>query len=290
MTSAVLTKLLREPLLHFLVIGAALFGVYQWTTGDEAAPDEIVVSAGQIASLQAIFSQTWQRPPTSSEREALIADYIRDEVLYREGVAMGLDRDDVIVRRRIRQKMEFVADLSADVQPTDAELKAFVADHPDRFSGEPRVSFTQVYFPAGAQTANEAEVERLRLALNAGTADASTAGSPLLAGSDFRDLAISDVAQTFGTDFAAWIDKATPGTWQGPVTSGYGTHLVRVSERVEARQLPFEQVRDAARREWLHARKVVAAHALYEELRSRYVIKVEDLPGAPSATVVGAAQ
>lgn len=281
-------KLLREPLLHFLVIGAVLFGVYQWANGDETAPDEIVVSAGQITSLEAIFSQTWQRPPTAREREALIEDYIRDEVLYREGVAMGLDRDDTIVRRRIRQKMEFVADLTADVQPTDAELRTFVADHPDRFNGEPRVSFTQVYLPAGAQTASEAGIERLRGALNAGTEDASTAGSPFLAGSDFRDLTNSDVAQTFGADFAAWIDRAKPGSWQGPVTSGYGAHLVRVSERTEARELPFEQVRDTARREWLHARKVAANDALYEELRSRYVIKIA--PGASTETLVGAAE
>ena len=281
-------NLIREPLLHFLVIGAALFGVYQWATRDEAAPDEIAVSVGQIASLQAIFSQTWQRPPTAKETEALVDEHIRDEILYREGVAMGLDRDDTIVRRRIRQKMEFVADLTADVQPTDTELKAFVTDRPEWFSGEPRVSFTQVYFSAGAQAANAAEMERLRLALNAGTADASTAGSPLLVGSDFRDLSSSDVTQAFGGDFAAWVDNATPGTWQGPVTSGYGTHLVRVSERVEARELPFEQVRDVARREWLHGRKVAANDALYEELRSRYVIKIE--PDASAEIVVGAAE
>ena len=281
-------KLLREPLLHFLVIGAALFGVYQWATGGESAQDEIVVSAGQIASLEAIFSQTWQRPPTAKETQALVDEYIRDEILYREGVAMGLDRDDAIVRRRIRQKMEFVADLSADVPPTDAELRAFVADHPDRFSGEPRVSFEQVYLPAGAQAAKEEEVERLRLALNAGTADASTAGSPFLAGSDFRDLGRSEVAQTFGADFAAWVNDAAPGAWQGPVTSGYGTHLVRISERTEAREPPFEQVRDAARREWLHARKVEANDALYEKLRSRYAIKVEIEPDTDM--LVGAAQ
>ena len=281
-------KLLREPLLHFLVIGAALFGVYQWAIGGESAQDEIVVSAGQIASLEAIFSQTWQRPPTAKETQALVDEYIRDEVLYREGVAMGLDRDDAVVRRRIRQKMEFVADLTTDVQPTDDQLKAFVAAHPDRFGGEPRVSFTQVYLPAGAQAANEGEVERLRLALNAGTADASTAGSPFLAGSDFRDLTSSDVARTFGADFAAWVNDAAPGAWQGPVTSGYGTHLVRISERTEAREPPFEQVRDAARREWLHARKVEANDALYEELRSRYAIKVEIEPD--TEILVGAAQ
>ena len=184
--------------------------------------------------------------------------------------------------------MEFVADLTTDVQPTDDQLKAFVAAHPDRFGGEPRVSFTQVYLPAGAQAANEGEVERLRLALNAGTADASTAGSPFLAGSDFRDLTSSDVARTFDADFAARVNDAAPGAWQGPVTSGYGTHLVRISERTEAREPPFEQVRDAARREWLHARKVEANDALYEELRSRYAIKVEIEPD--TEILVGAAQ
>ena len=283
-------NLLREPLLHFLIIGAVLFGVYQWTSGEEAASDEIIVSTGQIASLQAIFSQTWQRRPTVDETQALVNEYIRDEVLYREGIAMGLDRDDAIVRRRIRQKMEFVADLTGDLQPTDSELQAFVAEHPDRFSGEPSVSFIQVYFPAGAKAASEAEIERLRLALNEGTSDASTAGSAFLAGSDFRDLTISEVAQTFGADFAASIDKATPGAWIGPVASGYGKHLVRVLDRVEAREAPFEQIRDAARREWLHARKLAADNALYQELRSRYVIKVEDLPAVPERTVVGAAR
>ena len=104
--------------------------------GDEPAGDEIVVSSGQIASIAAIFSQTWQRPPTAEELDALVDEHIRDEVLYREGVAMGLDQDDAVIRRRMRQKMEFVADLTADVEPTDAELKAFVAEHPEWFRDE----------------------------------------------------------------------------------------------------------------------------------------------------------
>jgi hypothetical protein len=272
-------KLLREPLLHFLVIGAALFGVFHLAgAGDEPAPGEIIVGAGQIASMEAIFRRTWQRPPTAKEMEALVGDYIRDEVLYREGVAMGLDEDDAVIRRRIRQKMEFVADLVADAEPTDAELKAFVADHPAWFRAEPRFSFSQVYFQAGS---DGAELERLLQALNAGTADASEAGSPFMAGFDFRDVRRSEVAQTFGESFAVWIEGSGSSRWEGPVPSAYGAHLVRVSERVDARERPFEEVREAARREWLHARKVAANDALYERLRSRYVIKVEDAPKQP---------
>ncbi len=216
-------KLLREPLLHFLVIGAALFGVFHLAgAGDEAAPGEIIVSAGQIASMEAIFSRTWQRPPTAKEREALVEDYIRDEVLYREGVAMGLDRDDAVVRRRIRQKMEFVADLTADTEPTDAELKAFVADHPAWFRAEPRLSFSQVYFQASP---DGTELNRLLQALNAGTANAAEAGAPFMAGFDFRDLRRSEVAQMFGEGFATWIDGSESdrlgrsgdlGLWHAP--------------------------------------------------------------------------
>ena len=269
-------KLLREPLLHFLVIGAALFGVFHLAgADDEPAPGEIIVSTGQIASMEAIFRRTWQRPPTAKEMDALVGDYIRDEVLYREGVAMGLDRDDAVVRRRIRQKMEFVADLVADAEPTDAELKAFVADHPARFRAEPRFSYSHVYFQASP---GAAELERLLQALNAGTADASEAGAPFMAGFDFRDVTKAEIAQTFDETFADSIDRSGSGRWEGPVTSAYGAHLVRVSERVEARERPFEDVREAARREWLHARKVAANDALYERLRSRYVIRVEDVP------------
>ena len=212
-------RLLREPLLHFLVIGAVLFGVFRLAADDGPAQGEIIVSAGQIASLEAIFSRTWQWPPTAGERESLVKDYIRDEVLYREAIAMGLDRDDAIIRRRMRQKMEFVADLTAQAEPTDAELKTFVADHPAWFHAEPHFSFSHIYFRAGPDSGpSAAELERLLQALNAGTADASQAGDPFMAGFDFRDAAISDVAKTFDDSFEGWIDQRGSGRWEGPVT------------------------------------------------------------------------
>ncbi|UXN66410.1 peptidylprolyl isomerase (plasmid) [Phyllobacterium sp. A18/5-2] len=271
---------LREPLLHFLIIGAALFGLFRFAdVGASTASDEIVVSSGQIGSLAAIFSRTWQRPPTAKELDALVSEHIRDEVLYRQGVKMGLDKDDVVIRRRIRQKMEFVAEQAADVEPTEAELKAFVGEHPDWFRSEARFTFDQIYFPAGGAGVPNAEgLERVLRDLNAGTIEASTLGSPLMAGAEFRDVSRSAVAQTFGEEFAVGIDKAAQSGWTGPITSAYGTHLVRVTARVEAREPPVEDVREAARREWLHARKVVANEALYQRLRSIYVVKVEATP------------
>jgi hypothetical protein len=230
-------KILREPLFHFLIIGAVLFGAYRFAdVGPSPASDEIVVSSGQIGSLAAIFSQTWQRPPTAKELDALVAEHIRDEVLYRQGVAMGLDKDDAVVRRRIRQKMEFVADLAADVEPTDAELLAFVAEHPDWFRSEGRYSFEQIYFPANKAGLPDREgLERLLRDLNAGSVEASSLGSPLMAGADFHDVSRSAVARTFGEEFALGIDKIAPGQWSGTVNSAFGAHLVRVTGRVDER-------------------------------------------------------
>ncbi len=279
-------KLLRDPLLHFLVIGAALFGVFQLTdVGNESAPGEIIVSVGQIASMEAIFTRTWQRPPTTAEREGLVSEYVRDEIFYREGVAMGLDQDDAVVRRRVRQKMEFVADLAVDTEPTEAELKAFVAEHPEWFRAEPRFSFSHVYFRAGPGAPSGAVLETLLTALKTGKTAVSEAGDPFMAGLDFHGLAKSDVARTFGESFAAWMEREGSSEWKGPVTSAYGTHLVRVSERVEARDPPFVEVREAARRELLHARKIQANDALYERLRARYSVKVEGAPGQPGEKI-----
>lgn len=273
-------KLLREPLLHFLAIGAALFGTFYVVDGRNGATgEEIVVSSGRIASIAAIFRQTWQRSPTSAELDALVNEHVRDEVLYRQGVAMGLDKDDAVVRRRVRQKMEFVADMVADVEPTDAELKSFVAEHPEWFREEPLFSFEQVYFGDAGVPGPDA-LELLLKGLNGGTIHASNAGRPFMVGGEFRELPRSSVAQTFGEEFAASIDKATPGEWNGPIASAYGAHLVRVTGRIEAREPPFDHVRNAARREWLHIRKVAADEALYQELRSRYVIKVEAVPSS----------
>jgi hypothetical protein len=277
-------KLPRDPLLHFFLIGAILFGAFKLADGGgEAVRDEIVVTAGQIASLEAVFSRTWQRPPTAEELDGLVADHIRDEVLTREAVAMGLDRDDTVIRRRLRQKMEFVADIAVSTEPSDAELKAFVAEHAVRFRAEPRFSFSHVYFKAGRGGPGAAELEELLQALNAGRADASAVGDPFITGFDFQDLPRSDAAEMFGEGFAAWLEGSAAGAWAGPANSAYGTHLVRVSERVEVRDPPFAEIREAARREWLHARKIEANDALYAKLRKRYVIKVESASDAPAA-------
>ena len=136
-------------MLHFLVLGAALFGLFSMVDKKDAeAPTKVVVSASRVATLADRFARTWRRPPTEQELQGLVEDYIRDEIFYREGRAAGLDRDDVVIRRRVRQKMEFLAEDMAAAEPSDEQLAAYLASNPERFRTEDRLTFRQVFLSA----------------------------------------------------------------------------------------------------------------------------------------------
>jgi hypothetical protein len=277
--------LLREPLVQFLVLGALLFVLYG-RVGDRAAETEqaeIVVSAGQVESIVTTFSRTFQRPPAPSEIDGLIEDHIRDEVLSREAIALGLDRDDVVIRRRLRQKMEFVADdLAEAAAPTDAELAAYLAAHPDAFRREPRLTFAQVYFdPARHGDALERDVQSALEALRKRTADVARLGDVSLLERHLTDVPSGDVARAFGEAFARELVTLGPGAWHGPFRSAYGVHLVRVEARVDGRTPALDEIRDAVEREWTSARRREVDEQLYRRLRQRYAITVErPAPGA----------
>lgn len=279
-------RIVREPLLHFLLLGATLFAVFSFLRPDGAANQEqIVVSAGKIEHLAALFARTWQRPATREEIDGLINDFIREEAAYREGLALGLDRDDTILRRRIRQKLDFIAqDLVSQVEPTDADLSAYLAAHPDKFRTEPRLSFRQVYVnPESRRDGFDADVRDLMMALNAdATIDASGLGDRIQLEPSYADVSPRDIANLFGTQFAAAIVALEPGTWQGPIPSGYGIHLVIVDERRDGRVPELDAKRDAVRREWENARRREMIEQFYRKLLENYEIIVErPKAGAP---------
>src|ERR1700730_2022585 len=144
-----MARLLRQPLLQFLALGALLFALYGLAGKRSAdAPEKIVVSAARIANLGDGFARTWRRPPSGQELQGLIEDYVRDEVFYREGRAAGMDRDDVIIRRRVRQKMEFLAEDISLPEPSDEQLAAYLASNPQRFRAEDQIAFHQVFLSA----------------------------------------------------------------------------------------------------------------------------------------------
>jgi PPIC-type PPIASE domain len=278
--------LLREPLLQFLVLGAALFGLFHLVDRKKAeTPERIVVSAARIANLADGFARTWQRPPDKEELQGLVDDYIRDEVFYREGRVAGLDRDDVIIRRRVRQKMEFFAEDASIPEPTDEQLAAYLKANAERFTTEDRFTFHQVFLSATRRAGTiESDSKQLANALARadGAVETKALGDPFLLGEEFPAVSQHDVAGIFGDGFAKRLSVLEPGRWQGPISSSFGQHFVYVSERIPGSLPPLDAVWEAVRREWSNARRVEAEQKLYVSLRERYEIVV-DMPPSKSA-------
>jgi hypothetical protein len=278
--------LLKEPLLRFLVLGAALFGIFHLVDRNKTeTPARIVVSSTRIANLADGFARTWQRPPGKEELQGLVDDYIRDEVFYREGRAAGLDRDDVIIRRRVRQKMEFLAEDIAAPDPTEEQLAAYLKANPQRFKTDDRLTFHQVFLSATRRTStidsDSAQVAKLLAGADAAV-DTTSFGDPFLLGEEFHALSQNEVAGVFGDSFAKRISVIEPDRWQGPIPSNFGQHFVYVSARIAGSLPPLDAVRPAVRREWSNARRLEAEQKLYLSLRERYDIVVE-MPPSRSA-------
>jgi hypothetical protein len=281
-----IVRLLREPLLQFLALGAMLFALYGLAGKRSAeAPEKIVVSASRVANLGDGFARTWRRLPNEQELQGLIEDYIRDEVFYREGRAAGLDRDDVIIRRRVRQKMEFLADDMSVPEPSDEQLAAYLASNPERFRAEDQLTFHQVFLSA-TRRANTIDSDSKQigsiLARADGAVDATVLGDPFLLGEEFRNVSPSKVTSIFGESFAKQMSVMEKGRWQGPISSGFGQHFVFISEWVSGNLPRLDAVRPVVHREWANARRLEAEQKLYASLRNRYEIVVEE-PRAKAA-------
>ena len=282
-----IARLLREPLLQFLALGATLFALYGLAGKRSAeAPEKIVVSASRVANLGDGFARTWRRPPSEQELQGLIDDYIRDEVFYREGRAASLDRDDVVIRRRVRQKMEFLAEDMSVPEPTDEQLAAYLASNPERFRIEDQITFHQVFLSATRRaTTMESDSKQIASVLARGdrAVDTAALGDAFLLGEEFRKLTPSAVTGVFGEGFSKLIMPMETGRWQGPISSSFGQHFVFISQRISGGLPTLDDVRPAVRREWANGRRLEAEQKLYASLRERYEIVVEEAPRAKAA-------
>lgn len=282
-------RLLREPLLHFFVLGALLFVLFAvLNRGALRAPDEIVVDEARFAALRTQFERAWQRPPTPDELEGLVESWVREEMLYREGLALGFENDDPVVRRRVVQKVSFLLEADLDETPTDDELAKWFREHPDAYRIEPAISFRQVYLdPARHGDALEEHVESLRAQL--GNDPSVDAGDVTLLPERIVNRARSDVSRSFGSEFAAAVFELSPGEWSGPVTSGFGVHLVWVDALQPPRTPALDEVRNAVQRDFLAARRQAAEEAFLDALRDRYTVVVKEaLPATRAEPAAGA--
>ncbi len=275
-----LSTILREPLIHFFVLGAGIFLLFGLIGGSgEDQTDTIIVKAGQIDRMVEGWKKTWMRAPTVDELKGLIEDRIREEIYYREALAMGLDRDDMIIRRRLRQKMEFLShDLTAQVDPTEAELEAYLQENTIMFLIEPWITFRHIYLnldKRGNDTHDDALRLLARLRSGDNKIDAATLGDPFPLPRDYESVPESDVRNLFGHDFTAQLLTQELNVWHGPVPSGYGLHLVLIRERTKPRIPELDEVRDAVSREWVETRRRETNEEIFKQLRERYTVVVE---------------
>jgi hypothetical protein len=274
-------RLLREPILHFLVLGAVLFLLAP--RGRDTAGDlgtHIIVTNDDLNRLSATWQRQWRRLPSAEELAALVRNHVREEVLYREAIALGLDQDDTIIRRRLVQKMEFLSeDTSVSGEPDDEELASYLAANPERFELPTRLDFRHVYFSTDRRgRAADADARELlsRLERAPAPADLRSLGDRFMLQHAYSQKSPAEVGQLFGRDFATRIFELETGSWQGPVESGYGLHLVHVDKKVDARAPRLDEVRHEVARDYLTERREQADERMYEQLRARYDVEIED--------------
>jgi hypothetical protein len=275
----------REPLVHFLLIGAVLFTAFELRQEEgSAAPNRILVDAGQVEQLAARFKRTRLRPPTDIELAALIEGRIREEVYYRQALDMGLDQDDAVMRQRMRQKLEFLLeDLSDLSAPGDEQLIQFMQRHPQKFREEPRLSFNQVFLNPDKHQDLAADAMRLLTRLNNG-APPATEGDRTQLGQEYQLAAQHKITRVFGDSFAQQIVVLQPGEWIGPLYSTYGGHLVRVSAKQEERFPVLAEIRKQVEREYLAERRQELKDITYRKLREGYEIIIEESAGVATVT------
>jgi len=276
-----MSKWLKEPLIHFLLLGGIIFFAYNLLAGKGSAPDEIFISRGQQENLLNTFSRTWQRPPTPQEFQGLLKDYLRLEIAYRESKKMGLDQDDIVIRRRLRQKLELLAeDVASLVAPTEEQLQAYLDDNIEDFMVEPRLTLRQVYFSSdrrGDAVEQDALELLQRITTDGPEGNFEDFGDPLPLPPELIDLREGEIARLFGTIFTDGLRGLETGRWTGPVESGFGLHLVFIQQREEGRVPGLEEVREAVQRDWLSKRRTESVDGLYERLAENYSIDIESL-------------
>ncbi len=268
-----MSHLLREPLLHFLVLGAAIFVLF--AVVDDAPPpvaaNRLEVTEDDALRLARQFESTWRRPPSPSELAGLIEAHVEEEVFVREAQALSLDQGDAVVRQRLAQKMRFLAESGAEAaQPSETELRAHLAAHADRFARAAVVGFEHVQLETG-----EAEAETVLASLKAGAAPREVGARTLLPPA-IPPSSESVVDGTFGAGFFAAVAELAPGRWAGPVESGYGRHLVRVTGFEEGIVPPLEETRAEVERDWRAAMRERLSQERLDALMSRYEIVTPD--------------
>jgi len=276
-------KLLREPLLHFLLIGAALFFIY-YTTADRSnfnqSKDIIVISPSDIDRLAYLFEKTWQRPPNDKELRGIVDDYLEEEVLYREALRLGLDKDDTVVRRRMRQKMEFlVNDISEQTEPTEKQLEEFLNNHKEKYRVDPTISFQHIYFKPDKDTEKtKKRINDIKNKLYQQTTslkDTQNIGDATMLPIELKQATLSEIDNQFGKGFGAKLSELDQKKWQGPIESAYGFHLIFLEEKTEGYVPNLSEIRNDVERDWQYALKKDLEQQYFKKKLVQYQVQIQ---------------
>lgn len=274
-------NLVKEPLIHFLLLSGLLFLGFQLVSKSDApTSEEVLVSEGRLATLALTFEKVWRRPPSSTELDGLVQDYVREEILYREAVAMGLDKDDMIVRRRLRQKLEFLSEDLVRFNPSDDDLQVFINQNKDMFRQETRFSFRHVYFNAGQRGASLAsDIQRhlsdLEASYSDADSDAEIEADSIMIPAEFDTASERELIRILGFEFLKGLQSSPLNKWHGPIASGFGAHLVYVRDRIDGLVPQLSDIRESVVREWTAVERKKSNEAFYLALRSRYKVTIE---------------
>jgi peptidyl-prolyl cis-trans isomerase C len=276
----VIRRWFREPLVHFLIAGALIFGVYQLAnppSGRSAqVADQIVLTKDDLRQLAVVWLAQGRGPPTAAEMNALVEQRVREEILSREAVALGLDKNDEIIKRRLAQKMDFLtAEMAALQDPGEDEIRTWYAANTDRFAVPPRVSFRHLYFSfdRGPGAMEQAAAARVKITgLLPAEAVATAAADRFMYRDYYGERTPEQVAKEFGPDFAEALFELRPNAWQGPIRSGYGWHLVLIDAIEPGRMPEFEEVESDVKSAWLDQRQLDLKEAAFQAMRARYIV------------------
>jgi peptidyl-prolyl cis-trans isomerase C len=292
---SLLKRCLREPLVHFVLIGATLFAVYSALHSKETAstdPKKIVLTANDLVQISLMWQAQGRPAPTADQIQSLLDNKIREEVLYREALGLSLDKEDTIVKRRMAQKMDFLAeDLSDLREPTREELTTWFAANSERFKVPGRASFRHLYFSFDKHGGETSSVARQALNKISGKPSDSPEGAaladPFMFQDYYGDRSFDELAKTFGPVFARSLFVQPTGSWRGPIESGYGWHLIFIDSLTQARVPELEEVETDVRTQWVSARRDETKKRMYEQMKSHYEIMLPKKPAEVKVAETG---
>jgi hypothetical protein len=277
-----------------MFIGAViylLYGVFAEPV-PEADDKTIVVTAGEIEWMQTAWQKRWNRPPTAEEFDGLIQQYIKETVLYREALTMGLNKHDQVIRRRLAQKLEFLAkDLVALTPPTEAELQSYFDEHQERYQEPVLYTFTQVFIDPdkrGDTTLDDAEAIKANLILKGDAVeDPGALGDDFMLQNYYPEKDVVEIQKLFGSGFTESLVELSPGQWHGPVLSGYGVHLVYISSVSEPPAPEFAALRERVVQDWTMEKGEELNDKFYASLRDQYTVVIEEAAEEEKVAAVG---